>query len=239
MIPGSDNIYKCPSCGNLFRQGSLMSGNTFGAKLFSDGISIAKMSLNFPNFTKCKDCGSFLNLRELKEVGVARFNYYSKTGYDSIEWGNMYLKIKYLKLNREDIPDSKLLEVRDLYDALEMFPQYELYFRLQILWSSNDHLRFLLEHDFPIRELDANSDKRFEENCIALLNLLDQNDENQKILMAELHRNLGQFDKCIELIMSIDRHSNYIKKYFILECERRNKLIFRIDNKKPSNGRDG
>ena len=79
MIPGPDYIYKCPNCGSLFRQGSLTSGNTFGAKVFSDGVTIAPMMSDFPSFTKCKKCGSFLNMRELKEVGIAKFNYHRKT----------------------------------------------------------------------------------------------------------------------------------------------------------------
>ena len=55
-------------------------------------------------------------------------------------------------------------------------------------------------------------------------------------MKAELYRNLGEFDKCIELINSIDTSSDRtdfnskLKKYFTLECEKENKLVFRIDN---------
>jgi len=101
MTPGSDYIYKCPNCDKLFRRGSFSSGNSFFAKLFSDGVCVAPMLPNFPNLTRCS-CGAFLNFRELKEIGVAKFNYHSETGYEPIIWKNLSLKVKYMLLKRDD-----------------------------------------------------------------------------------------------------------------------------------------
>ena len=70
MIPGPEYIYKCPNCGNLLSRGSLMSGNTFGAKLFSDGKRITPMLPEFPNLTKCKKCNRFIWVNKLQEVGT-------------------------------------------------------------------------------------------------------------------------------------------------------------------------
>ena len=75
MKPGPDYIYKCPVCGKLVKRGSLMSGNTFGAKLYSDGKNDAPMLPDFPNLSKCAKCDTIFNLRELKEVGAFRNNY--------------------------------------------------------------------------------------------------------------------------------------------------------------------
>ena len=244
MIPGPDYIYKCPNCDNLFRGGSLTSGNTFGAKLFSDGVSVAPMLPNFPSLTKCGNCGSFLNFRELEEIGVAKFNYHSKTGYDSINWKGLSSKMKYMRLNREDIPHSLPLGTSDLYKALEKFPEHELSFRQQIWWSLNDRFRISAEHNFPISEAEfkiRTADTLFEENCYALLKLLDPSDENQKIMMAELYRNVGQFDKCMELIETLSDsfsrerivgcdYKRGLKTFYKIECDKGNRFLFRIDN---------
>jgi len=217
-----DHIYKCPNCSNLIKQGNLISGNTFGAKLFSDSKQFAPMLPNFTNLTKCKKCNAIFKISNLKEWGCK--NYLTR-----LFWKG--------KCKKADSVGS--LNTSDLYTALEMFPQDELYIRQQILWSLNDPLRSYSDYDQPISEVlikVRELDTRFEENCHALLKLLDPSDENQKIMMAELYRNLGQFDKCIELINSIDTFSNRtelkhkLKKYFIWECEKENKFVFRIDN---------
>lgn len=240
MILGPDYIYKCPTCGKLLRHRSFASGNTFRARLFSDGKNSAPMLPNFPFFVKCKNCNSFFKFSELKEVGVAEFNH--RTGYDAIKWESIFWEMKYFAIDREKIPYSEPLDTSDLYEALEKFPQYELGFRQQIWWSYNNYLRDFLEYDQPIRETHIQFMERnelFEENCFALLKLLDVNNENQKIMMAELYRNVGQFEKCMELIESLPVHferikgrdrSYNLKSIYKTECAKKNKYLFRIDN---------
>jgi hypothetical protein len=47
--------------------------------------------------------------------------------------------------------------------------------------------------------------KQWEDNCRQLLKLFDEN----KIIYAELHRNLGEFDECIKILDDTDAE-NYI-----------------------------
>ena len=65
MLPGPNYIYKCPSCGNFIKIGSLISGNTYGAKLYSDGKRVAPMMPEFPDLTKCKKCNAILSKNKI------------------------------------------------------------------------------------------------------------------------------------------------------------------------------
>ena len=74
MMPGPDYVYQCPDCGNLITRGSLRSGNTFGAKIYSDGKRIAPMLPEFPDLTKCRKCNSIFWLSKLVELGSYKWN---------------------------------------------------------------------------------------------------------------------------------------------------------------------
>ena len=73
MLLGPDSIYKCPQCDNLLSVGRLMSGNTFGAHLYSDGKSIAPMMTEFPKITKCSKCKTIFWISKAKKVGEQEF----------------------------------------------------------------------------------------------------------------------------------------------------------------------
>ena len=59
MLPGPTLVFKCPKCENFTTRGSLLSGNTMGARMFSDGKIIAEMLPEFPAITKCWNCNTF------------------------------------------------------------------------------------------------------------------------------------------------------------------------------------
>lgn len=53
MQLGPDKYYKCPNCGAYLYTHTLLSGNTFGAREYSDGKMVAPMLPECPNLTKC------------------------------------------------------------------------------------------------------------------------------------------------------------------------------------------
>ncbi len=222
MIPGPDHIYKCPHCGAKFLRGSLVSGNTFGAKLFSDGKRIAPMLPDFPVLTKCERCDAILDIKQMKAI--------STNG----ERRSVFTKLGLVKPKGEN--RARFLGIADLYRALEAFPEQELTIRQEIWWKANNAVRYVLERgQIAEDEYDrfcGQRDDRYDENCHALLKLLDPNDQNHRIMMAELHRNLGEFDECVELISGVaseDVFMDRLKRSFIGECQRKNKLLFRIE----------
>ena len=69
MIPGPNQIIECPACGKRQLRMSLRSGNTIGARYFSDGKRVADMLPEFPYFVKCPACDVFFKINNKVVVG--------------------------------------------------------------------------------------------------------------------------------------------------------------------------
>lgn len=210
MIPGRYYVYKCPNCGNLMSKGSLMSGNTFGAKIFSDGKRIAPMLPEIPDLTKCRKCDNIFWLSKLKEIGT-------------YEWGDN----KILKLPIA-FP-AEFLGINDYFKALDSGvaenKQEESFIRQRIWHAYNDRVR-----NGKNQFIDENDEIKWRENCYELISLLDQSDLNQRIMIAELNRNLGDFESCLNIIKKIDNNDlNWLKEKFILACELKNKCVIQLN----------
>ncbi len=206
MLPGPNYIYQCPKCGNLLSNGSLSSGNTIGAQVFSDGKRIAPMLPEYTDLTKCKSCNTIFWLSKLKEIGTQ-------------EWGDNE-NSKWQEANT-----AEFLELDDYFEALNNHlaetNDDELFIRERIWWSYNDRLR-RGENIF----MDEKDEMRWKENVKNLLKLLDESKTNRRIMIAEINRNLGDFKKCIMLIESIDNEElNWLKEKFVNECKRKNRWV--------------
>ena len=202
MRPGPDYYYKCPQCSAILKNRSLMSGNTFGATRYSDGRCIAPMLPDIPKLTKCGKCDKILWLSDLEKLGECRLGAMPKP-----EWQGAN------KVNH--------LELHDLWRALEEAPdmpkQRELFVRQRIWWAYNaGRFETALETD------------RWRQNCLDLINLLDTNENNERCMAAELHRNLGNFSQCLELIRDLPEKFNSFKERMTAECEKANMLTFRV-----------
>lgn len=68
MIPGPTIIISCPFCGQYAKKRTLISGNTFGSQLWSDGKKISPMLPEFPNLAICKTCDQFFWVTEAEEI---------------------------------------------------------------------------------------------------------------------------------------------------------------------------
>ncbi len=207
MLPAPNIKYKCPSCGNLIYRGGLISGNTFGAKIYSDGKTIAPMLPEFPKITKCKSCNHIFWIDKAEEMGT-----YRET-FESI-------------LNPMD--RAEFLEIDDYFKALENnmaeTDSEESYIRQHIWWSYNDRVR-------EGRELFAGDrdETLWAENLKRLLHLLEVSDSKYKTLIAEIYRNLGDFEKSIAILEAIEAsHLDWIRERLIEECRQQNKLVVQL-----------
>ena len=59
MKPAPAQLYACPYCGKKKPMLSLMSGNTFGGELWSDGRTIYPMFPRISAIQKCPNCGKY------------------------------------------------------------------------------------------------------------------------------------------------------------------------------------
>lgn len=69
MIPGPDQVVSCPRCRQLARYRTLLSGNTAGMRMWTDGKRYARFLPQPPPFVRCDACGGFYFLRDAAVVG--------------------------------------------------------------------------------------------------------------------------------------------------------------------------
>lgn len=210
MLPGPTYVYECPKCGHLLTNNSLMSGNTFGAKHYSDGKQIAPMLPAFPELTKCRRCDTIFWLSKAKEVGT-------------YEWGDQD------KPEGQQADKARFLQLPDYFVALSIglaeTKEEETYIRRQIWWAYNDRIR-MGQAIF----VSGEDEVLYTQNCTRLMMLLDPSDSGQKIMLAELKRNLGDFDACLQLLQSLDDMDfDWLKAKLIRACKKKRQWVMALN----------
>jgi len=210
MRYGSNYIYKCPNCSNLIQNRSLMSGNTIDAELYSDLRKIAPMLAEFPDLTECKKCRNIFWLNKTKEIGEYSWGDEPNPLWKNADYAEFLSIHNYFRALKENVAEDQ---------------HEELYIRKRIWWSFNDRLR---KGGKLFRFV--NEEVRWKENIDRLLELLDIEQVDQKIMVAELHRNLGDFERCLELINGIeDAELEWLKDGFKRECNNKNRDVYLLN----------
>lgn len=215
MLPGPDLIYECPKCTKQLSKGSLLSGNTYGAELYSDGKWIYPMMPDFPDLTKCVECGHLFWLSDLEPAKELYHN-------DMME-----------DPEQNFITRAPFLEIDDYFEALETSvaknESATNFIRQQILFAYNDRLRE--GKDIFINEED---EKRWKGNIHAMIYTLkevEEPDANVQITLAELYRNLGAFDQCLQFIDKVENDElAWLKDKFKEECEKGNRWVIKLNS---------
>jgi hypothetical protein len=187
-----------------------MSGNTFGAKHYSDGKQIAPMLPAFPELTKCRRCDTIFWLSKAKEVGT-------------YEWGDQD------KPEGQQADKARFLQLPDYFAALSIglaeTKEEETYIRRQIWWAYNDRIR-MGQTIF----VSGEDEVLYTQNCTRLMMLLDPSDSGQKIMLAELKRNLGDFDACLQLLQSLDdKDFDWLKAKLIRACKKKRQWVMALN----------
>ncbi|HPJ58733.1 MAG TPA: hypothetical protein PLX41_04990 [Bacteroidales bacterium] len=207
MIPGHTLIIPCPVCGHPGKKRTLISGNTFGARLWSDGKQIAPMLPEFPWLVKCKNCGKFFHAEE-------------KLATRELEWDDEdYQQFKHIE-------DFDFPNFNEYFEALGL-EENEQYLRFMIFTSFNDYVRNKMED-----QITEEMQMLHEDNLKSLLYLIEKSEDqdfNALMTRIEINRELGRFDKCFELLNSItDEKHKDIKSKFMDEVVRKNRKVFRL-----------
>ena len=172
----------------------------------------------FPNLTKCKKCDEILWLDDMEEICTY--------GYDDKEHTTEWKAAD--RAEFLDVPD--LIRFLEL-DMVECNIEKEKFIRQQIWWAFNDRIRkprFFRRQRIFIQESD---EVLWKQNCQRLLELLDPADTSDKLMSAELHRNLGEFDACVEILNSVDDDDEgcvLVVEKLKRECGKRNKLLVKL-----------
>jgi hypothetical protein len=164
-------VRECPHCRVHVVQEDTLSGNTIGAKFYTDGKREAKMLPDHPLLAKCQVCAGLFWVDESVEVD---------TGFDAAKGKQQVIA-----------PSGK--EMLEFLSGPALPANKELYVRVSVWRSANDAWR---------RNPNATPafSKDQEQNLKALSDMLDETEPNQRILKAEIARELGEFDECLRLL---------------------------------------
>lgn len=175
MLPGPTIIKKCSACSKSIKQGTLRSSNTFGATQWTDGKQHAPMQPDQPWLVLCPHCHAPLWIDELEELG-------------EVSWGEKGGEFaEALAYKRPTLEDYLALLGKS---ALE--PKKIRYLRLKAWWSSNDARR-TAKNTIPMSPSEIS-------NLQAFAQLLDESNDNDRLMKAEVFRELGQFEVSLALL---------------------------------------
>jgi len=168
---GPTIIRKCSECSRLIKDFTIASANTVGAVCWTDGKCYMPMLPDELWFVKCPHCHTLLWIDEQEEEGEIESLSDSSGPYkDAEQYGVPELQDYYEELNKDNLGKIK-----------------EQYLRLRAWWAGNDSRR-------DSSEKQALSEKEIE-NLQALDKLLDPADDEDRLMKAEVKRELGRFEE--------------------------------------------
>lgn len=176
FTPGPTIIRECPKCRVPIEQATMASGNTFGARFWSDGKMGAPMLPDYPWLVKCPKCKHLFWIDEAKKLGDTRKGWKGQG------------KVTPHKL--------ELPTVSDFYGVVPKTKdkQKQRYIRNHLWHCANDLYRDKAHGGKVSFSAQAKA------NMNALSGLMNEKDPGDRVLKAEIARELGQFDKCVKLL---------------------------------------
>lgn len=174
MLPGPTLIKSCNHCNVKITEATLASGNTFGGSVWSDGFSEYPMLPSTPALVKCPQCESLLWLDELEVSNSLEF-------YESAE-----------SVGAHPYGKASLQDYMGLLDEPTLSEEKEHYLRQMVWWLGNDRCR---RSEEEIERSDAEL-----LNLIQLAELMNPEDDLERIMKAEIKRELGQFNEAEALL---------------------------------------
>ena len=204
--PARTFIRACPKCSAEIVQNAIMSGNTFGARMWTDGKMEAPMLPDYPLLVKCPDCKALLWIAEAKEIGRGGF-FDGNPG-----WSNA--------------KQPELLSESDLLRALmagQLPAEKDLYLRYRYWWTINDAYRTNTSAVAAFTPLQ-------ERLLRSLADVFDVADPDQRIAKAEIFRELKMYDDCIRLLADPFDNETYAEVVAFIKdlAEKKQSVVIQI-----------
>jgi hypothetical protein len=164
-------VRECPHCIAHVVQEETVSGNTICATYWTDGKREAKMLPNHPWLVKCPVCSRLFWVDEAVEVDM---------GFDAAK-------------GKQQVWAPSEKDLLGFLAGPALPRNKEMFLRVAAWRSANDAWR-RVPNATPVFSKDQ------VQNLHALSAMLDESVPNQRILKAEISRELGEFDKCLSLL---------------------------------------
>jgi hypothetical protein len=188
MLPGPDIIIACLNCGALATVPSLLSGNTIGARWWTDGKMEAMMLPQYPEITKCHGCAAFYWVSDARRIGEIDYNDDSKRREVPEAWRDAE--------NIRELSEDEYLQA--IAGGLGKPRKRELYLRTRAWWAGNDAFR-TPETDKPGQPAPPRSPAATA-NLERLFKLLRTKDITERLLKGEAARQLGRFKEAWDIL---------------------------------------
>ena len=198
MLPAPAQLYACPFCGKTKPMLSLMSGNTFGGELWSDGRTIYPMFPRISAIQKCPNCGKYSLFEKWKDTGQTDSKAFGTTG----ELSYSETKEAYRELCRSSSNKQTFYEI-----ALFFVNAYNDEFRrpkLRVAFHNNKRPS-TISGSFS-SPTDEDTALFFEATQSAIDNL--SNTQESLILKAELHRERGEWVEAYDILHEMSAGDN-------------------------------
>ena len=228
MIPAYCKLALCPHCGGEKEIVQIVSGNTYGAWLWSDSKQIAPMLPHVSPIQKCPTCGHYYFL---KNVNIKEGDTYSyEEGWlsfdDAIEAFN-----ELMTDDRRHIEEwNAMIRIDKVDEDSEAFKTWlqnnkqkdlEL-LTIIIVWAFND----------MIRNGEEPSQEQYEVfKTTVSSNLKQPILSNNELLKAELYREIGEFDECLAILGKFNPEDEFladIRKRIIDKAQKQDDKVFVI-----------
>jgi len=233
MIIGPFQIIACPFCEGLAKYMTLISGNTIGASIWTDGKMYAPMLPCPPEVVKCHHCGEIYWLRDAKRIGSID-PWAINPSFQRAKPGEQRVEKPQLGSDGRPVP-SLWIEAQsvseppetDYYQAIEKGLAHTLAeekaLRIHAWWRRNDPFRESYVHE-SVSETRHGRRRRMRlqaeriaqnhiqipvlsgacrNNLEALVDMLNQEDARERIMRAEALRELGQFESAKMILRKI------------------------------------
>lgn len=220
MTFSGTEIKACPHCNQLLKNRIIISYNTYGSVPFSDG-HLGGVIINTTSIIKCayNNCTQLFNVKDAKIIGEIS----EKENPDLIphEWKTALP----LYTNTINITDLQVSLTTDFVNN----KNNEINVRTLLLRLYNDKLREDRNTSLSIDEKEF-----FAKNIAQLLELLnDEKTPSGKIFLAELHREIGNFDLCTNILTSItdgNETEKTIKEKIYSQAKVKDDRVFKIQD---------
>ena len=206
MLYADDIIYECSNCKHPVSTISVLSGNTFGSTLYSDGYLYAPMMDSAPSISKCPNCYTFIWINKLESI-------------ESVKEGEHASRLKPLNL----LDCMEAIEGEE-YGSLED----EKFLRVKAWWLFNDYLRELEHQESELDKRDDVIKDFYKSNLLRLKQILNLDNVNEKIQLAEVCRNLCEFESCMKIINELPANLNWLVQKITAACEVKNSFVIKL-----------
>lgn len=188
MIIGNAQIVICPFCGEKKEVLSLETGNTFGAKEWSDTKQIAPMLPMVSPVQRCTKCGKYYLFRKHK-YKHGKSGSFETGDLSYVEWKQAYEQLSSDPTIAEKDWQTILLEIIHAFN--------DSYYRNYYCPTSIPPKE---EYDFFIKIVDE------------FIAMSDWSKNDDMVLKAELYRETGRFQQCEDILNAID-YANGLNYY--------------------------